>query len=99
MFKNLVLLATALLATKVVANVSVYTDDNCSTGGTVVDTVSGTCYEASGSAFHSAKGCSSGHELRIHRTTDCSDNEGNFIDECAALPEDGPIGSFKCVLI
>lgn len=104
MFKNIAILATALLASTATATVVLSAGTECGTvTTTTVATEGGVCYSTSSTEWHSAKGCASNHVLRLHHTEDCTDNLDSLSNndlcdgDCTNLNGES-IGSFKCVV-
>jgi hypothetical protein len=94
--KNILSLAVAALASVAVADVQVFTDNNCSANKRVLGTKAGYCYPINGGK-HCILGCSAGHNLGIFRSNHCSgDNEERAPQRCASFGG-AHINSLKCI--
>jgi hypothetical protein len=97
--QNFILLAVSALVSLSAATVVVSAGDACGTVTTSsIATTAGVCYSVVEGTWHSARGCSSNHWLRIHSEADCvgtttEADAGN----CVTLGASVPILSFKCV--
>jgi len=95
--KTPTLLLTAVLASLAVADVQIFTDNQCSANKLTVKTSAGNCYNI-GEGWHSALGCSLTHNLRVFANADCDESGGTqekAPQKCAAL-DGNVVRSIKC---